>query len=84
MATHTSLPNEKLSPWYFATRYAAMVLERRIALADEKEWPCEYDKRQLEILLELEEYLDSSWKVWLGFEEERLKQSYAVLNGVQQ
>jgi hypothetical protein len=48
MATHTSLPNEKLSIWYFATRYAAMVLERRIALADEKEWPCEYDKLQLE------------------------------------
>ena len=84
MATHTSLPNEKLSPWYFATRYAAMVLERRIALADENEWPCEYDKRQLELMLELEEYLDFSWKTWMQVQEEGLKQSYAALNGVQQ
>jgi hypothetical protein len=84
MATHTSLPNEKLSPWYFATRYAAMVLQRDIALADEKEWPCEYDKRQLKVLLELEEYLDSSWKVWMDFEEERVNQNYGVLNGVKQ
>jgi hypothetical protein len=84
MATHTSLPNEKLSIWYFATRYAAMVLERRIALAEEKEWPCEYDKLQLKVLMEMEEYLDSSWKVWMDFQEDGLKQSYAVLNGAEQ
>jgi hypothetical protein len=84
MATHTSLPNEKLSPWYFATRYAAMVLEARIALADEKEWLCEYDKRQLEVLLELEEYLDSTWKAWMDLQEQGLKQSYAILNGAKQ
>ena len=84
MATHTSLPNEKLSPWYFATRYAAMVLERRIALADEKEWPCEYDKRQLEVLMELEEFLNSSWNTWMDSTEEQLRGNFAVLNEVTQ
>jgi hypothetical protein len=84
MATHTSLPNEKLSPWYFATRYAAMVLERRIALAEEKSWPCEYDKRQLELMLELEEFLDSSWNAWMDCQEDQLKQHYEVLNGAEQ
>ena len=84
MATHTSLPNEKLSPWYFATRYAAMVMEQRIALAEEKQWPCQYDKLQLKMLVELEEYLDSSWKAWMDSQEEQLRQSYAVLNGAEQ
>jgi hypothetical protein len=84
MATHTSLPNEKLSPWYFATRYAAMVLERRIALADEKEWPCEYDKRQLEVLMELEEFLNSSWNTWMDSTEQQLRGNFAVLNEVTQ
>ena len=84
MATHTSLPNEKLSPWYFATQFAAMVLERRIAVAKEKDWPCEYDKRQLELMLELEKFLDSSWKAWMDCQEDQLKQNYAVLNGAKQ
>jgi hypothetical protein len=34
--------------------------------------------------MELEEYLDSSWKVWMDFQEDGLKQSYAVLNGAEQ
>jgi hypothetical protein len=84
MATHTSLPNEKLSPWYFAARYAALVLEQRIALADEKAWPCEYDRRQLQILMELEEFLNSSWNTWMDSTEEQLKSNFAVLNEVTQ
>jgi len=84
MATHTSLPNEKLSPWYFAARYAALVLEQRIALADEKAWPCEYDRRQLEVLMELEEFLNSSWNTWMDSTEEQLKSNFAVLNEVTQ
>ena len=84
MATHTSLPNEKLSPWYFAARYAALVLEQRIALADEKAWPCEYDRRQLQVLMELEEFLNSSWNTWMDSTEEQLKSNFAVLNEVTQ
>ena len=84
MATQTSLPNEKLSPWYFATRYAAMVLEQRIAITKEQDLPCEYDECQLERLKELEEFLDSSWKVWIGCQEEMLKQQSAVFSGVEQ
>lgn len=84
MATHTSLPNEKLNLWYFATRYAGMVMEQRIALADEKGWPCEYDRSQLKVLIEVENYLDSSWKSWMDSQEEGLKQNYAVLNGAEQ
>jgi hypothetical protein len=84
MATHTSLPNEKLSPWYFAARYAALVLEQRIALADEKAWPCEYDRRQLQVLMELEEFLNSSWNAWMDSTEEQLRGNFAVLNEVTQ
>jgi hypothetical protein len=84
MATHTSLPNEKLSPWYFAARYAALVLEQRIALADEKAWPCEYDRRQLQVLMELEEFLNSSWNTWMDSTEEQLRGNFAVLNEVTQ
>ena len=84
MATHTSLPNEKLSPWYFAARYAASVLEQRIALADEKAWPCEYDRRQLQVLMELEEFLNSSWNTWMDSTEEQLRGNYAVLSEVTQ
>ena len=84
MATQTSLPNEKLSPWYFATRYAAMVLEERVAASQKVNLPCEYDKLQLERLLELEEFLDSSWNAWIGCQEEMLKQQSAVFSGAQQ
>lgn len=84
MATQTSLPNEKLSPWYFATRYAAMVLEERVAASQKVDLPCEYDKCQLERLVELEQFLDSSWKAWMGCQEEMLKQPSAVLSGAQQ
>jgi hypothetical protein len=84
MATQTSLPNEKLSLWYFATRYAAMVLEQRIATAQEQDMPCEYDKHQLERLVELEQFLDSSWNAWMCCQEEMLKEQSAVLSGVKQ
>jgi hypothetical protein len=84
MATQTSLPNEKLSPWYFATRYAAMVLEQRITVAQEQDLPCEYDECQLERLKELEEFLDYSWKVWIGCQEEMFEQQSPVFSGAQQ
>jgi hypothetical protein len=84
MATQTSLPNEKLSPWYFAARYAAMVLKQRVAVAQKQELPCEYDKLQLERLLELEEFLDSSWFTWMNWQEEMLKEQSAVLGRAQQ
>jgi hypothetical protein len=84
MATQTSLPNEKLSPWYFATRYAATVLEERLAAAQKYNVPCEYDKLQLERLKELEDFLDSSWNAWIGCQEEMPKQQFAVFSGAQQ
>jgi hypothetical protein len=84
MATQTSLPNEKLSPWYFAARYAAMVMEQRIAVAQEQDLPCEYDKCQLERLWELEQFLDSSWNAWMSCQEEMLKEQSAVLSGAKQ
>ena len=84
MATQTSLPNEKLSPWYFAARYAAMVMEERVAASQKVDLPCEYDKLQLERLLELEEFLDSSWNAWMSCQEEMPKEQSAVLSGVKQ
>jgi hypothetical protein len=84
MATQTSLPNEKLSPWYFAARYAAMVMEERVAASQKVDLPCEYDTLQLERLLELEEFLDSSWNAWMSCQNEMPKEHSTLSTGAEQ
>jgi hypothetical protein len=35
-------------------------------------------------MLELEQFLDSSWNAWMDCQENQLKQHYAVLTGAEQ
>lgn len=65
MATQTSVPNEKLSPWYFAVRYSILRMEQAIKCSQELGLSITYDEHQLEQLRDLEQFLKMSWDVWM-------------------
>ena len=65
MATQTSVPNEKLSPWYFAVRYSILRMEQAIKYSQELGLSTTYDEHQLEQLRDLEQFLKMSWDVWM-------------------
>ena len=65
MATHTSVPNEKLSVWYFAVRYSILRTEQAIKYSRELDLSTSYDELQLEQLRDLEQFLQMSWDVWM-------------------
>ena len=65
MATQTSVPNEKLSPWYFAVRYSILRMEQAIRYSQELGLSTTYDEHQLEQLRDLEQFLKMSWDVWM-------------------
>jgi hypothetical protein len=65
MATHTSVPNEKLSVWYFAVRYSILRTEQVIKDREALGLSSSYDELQLEQLRDLEQFLQMSWDVWM-------------------
>ena len=65
MATHTSVPNEKLSVWYFAVRYSILRTEQAIKDREALGLSSSYDELQLEQLRDLEQFLKMSWDVWM-------------------
>lgn len=65
MATHTSLPNDKLSAWYFSVRWAIGALQDRIQKHRDYGWSTTYDEHQLDRLEDLEQYLKMSWDTWM-------------------
>ena len=65
MATQTSVPNEKLSVWYFAVRYSILRTEQAIKYSQELDLSTSYDELQLEQLRDLEQFLKMSWDVWM-------------------
>ena len=65
MATRTSVPNEKLSVWYYAVRYSILRTEQAIKYTRELELSTSYDELQLEQLRDLEQFLKMSWDVWM-------------------
>ena len=65
MATHTAVPNEKLSIWYFAVRYSILRTEQTIKHTQELGLSSSYDELQLEQLHDLEQFLKMSWDVWM-------------------
>ncbi len=65
MATQTSVPNEKLSVWYFAVRYSILRTEQAIKYSQELNLSTSYDELQLEQLRDLEQFLKMSWDVWM-------------------
>ena len=65
MATHTYVPNEKLSVWYFAVRYSILRTEQAIKDREALGLSSSYDELQLEQLRDLEQFLQMSWDVWM-------------------
>jgi hypothetical protein len=65
MATQTSVPCEKLSPWYFAVNYSILRMEQAIAHSEELGLTPTYDYCQLDQLRDLEQFLKMSWDVWM-------------------
>ena len=65
MATQTSVPNEKLSVWYYAVRYSILRTEQTIKYSQELGLSSAYDELQLEQLRDLEQFLKMSWDVWM-------------------
>jgi hypothetical protein len=65
MATHTSVPNEKLSVWYYAVRYSILRTEQTIKYSQALGLSSSYDELQLEQLRDLEQFLKMSWDVWM-------------------
>ena len=65
MATQTSVPNEKLSVWYYAVRYSILRTEQTIKYSRELDLSTSYDELQLEQLHDLEQFLKMSWDVWM-------------------
>ena len=65
MATQTSVPNEKLSVWYFAVRYSILRTEQAIKDREALGLSSSYDELQLEQLRDLEQFLKMSWDVWM-------------------
>ena len=66
MATHTSVPNEKLSVWYFAVHYSILRTEQAIKDRENLGLSSSYDALQLEQLRDLEQFLQMSWDVWMA------------------
>jgi hypothetical protein len=65
MATHTQIPLENLSAWYFAVRWSRTNLEATIEKAEALGLSSKYDRMQQERLEELELYLQTTWDTWM-------------------
>ena len=70
MASTTAVDNSKLSPWYFGVNWATMIMKERIKKFEKKGWDATYDRKQLEYLEDLEQFLKMSWDTWLNHMEE--------------
>jgi hypothetical protein len=65
MATHTSLPNDKLTPWHGAVRWAQFCIQDRIYRGEQLGYSSDYDSYQLQVLEEMEQFLKMSWDVYM-------------------
>ena len=65
MDTHTKLDNTDLSRYYFAVRWGIACIQMRIDTAEKNGWGSKYDRHQLEILQDLEQFLKMSYDVWM-------------------
>ena len=70
MATTTPVDNSKLNPWRFGVNWATMVMKDRIRKLEKEGLDATYDKKQLEYLEDLEQFLKMSWDTWLNDMEE--------------
>lgn len=63
MAIVTNLPTDKLSSWYFAVRWSTYHIEQAVARQEAHGLDSTYDRLQLEMLADLEQFLKMSWDV---------------------
>lgn len=61
MDTHTNLPTEKLSSWYYAVRWGGYHIQQSIKTQQASGLSAEYDVYQLQQLEDLEQFLKMSW-----------------------
>ena len=73
MATHTSLPNVNLNPWYAATRWAIFAMQQRIAAGERQGYSTDYDAYMLTQLEDMEQFLKMSWDVYMQQLEDGIK-----------
>jgi hypothetical protein len=59
------VPTEKLSPWFFAVRWARLSLEQQTALQREQGWNTVYSDMCIEQLTSLEAFLNVSWDAYM-------------------
>lgn len=57
--------NTNLSPWYYAVGWARQSLHAQIRRYAELGLNTSYDEKQLERLVELEQFLKMSWDEWM-------------------
>ena len=57
--------NTDLSPWYYAVSWARHSLQSQINRYGEAGLNTAYDEKQLEKLVELEQFLKMSWDQWM-------------------
>jgi hypothetical protein len=65
MATHTSVPNENLSRWYFAVAWSQYLLRQAIVETEAAGQDPSYHIAQLAQLEDLGQFLKMSWDTWL-------------------
>jgi hypothetical protein len=75
MAIRTDIPNEKLSPWYFAIGWARQTVIQEIKRAQALGLSTAYDERHLVQLDDMEQFLKMSWDVWMDDLEENCAHS---------
>jgi len=63
MDTHTTLPTDKLSSWYFSVRWGTYHIQQAIAKQEAHGLDACYDRMQLEALSDLEQFLKMSWDI---------------------
>ena len=57
--------NTDLSPWYYAVGYARHSLQMQVIRYRELGLKTNYEEKQLERLVELEQFLKMSWDQWM-------------------
>jgi hypothetical protein len=82
MAT-TTVDNSKLNPWRFGVNWATMVMKDRIRKLEKEGLDATYDKKQLEYLEDLEQFLKMSWDMWLHEMEGRAASMREQLNAME-
>jgi len=63
--THTPVPNDNLSKWFFAVQHAQFMLQQRIVQSQLEDRDASYDMRQLDTLNDLAMFFSMSWNAWM-------------------